>query len=186
MGTSFCIVKGGGIFLEKNFLEIGKIVAPHGLSGEVRVAPWCDDCDFLCGFKKLYFDEKGEKKVEILSAKTHKNVVRMKIAGVDSVDQAELMRGKILFMSRDDVDLPEGRFFIQDVLGLAVWDADNNVCYGKVTDVLKTGANDVYQVTDSRGKDYLIPAIEDVVCAIDVKNKTMKIRPLKGIFDDED
>lgn len=172
--------------MEKNFLEIGKIVAPHGLRGEVRVDPWCDDCDFLCGFKELYFDEKGEKKAEILFAKAHKNVVKMKIAGVNSVEQAELLRGKILFMSRDDVELPEGRFFIQDVLGLEVLDADTNVYYGKVTDVLKTGANDVYQVTDKRGKDYLIPAIEDVVCVIDVKNKTMKIRPLKGIFDDED
>ncbi len=176
----------GGIFLEKNFLEIGKIVAPHGLRGEVRVEPWCDDGDFLCGFKELYFDENGKKKAEILSAKVHKNVVRMRIAGVESVEQAELLRGKVLFMSRDDVDLPEGRFFIQDVLGLGVCDADTNACYGKVTDVLKTGANDVYQITDSRGKDYLVPAIEDVICSIDIENKTMKIRPLKGIFDDED
>ncbi len=177
---------GGGIFLGKKFLEIGKIVAPHGLRGEIRVEPWCDDGDFLCGFKELYFDENGEKKVEILFAKVHKNVVRMKIAGIDSVEQAELLRGKVLFMSRDDVDLPEGRFFIQDVLGLEACDADTNVCYGRVTDVLKTGANDVYQVTDSRGKDYLVPAIENVICSIDIKNKIMNIRPLRGIFDDED
>lgn len=171
--------------MRKKFLEVGKIVSTHGLKGDVKVEPWCDDGNFLCEFKTLYFDANGVEKVKILSAKVHKNIVLMKFFGVDSIEQAELLRGKILFMDRNDINLPSGEHFIQDILGLNVFDVDTNFCYGKVTDVLKTGANDVYQITDAKNKNYLIPVIKDVVCEVDVDNNFMKIRPLKGIFDDE-
>lgn len=171
--------------MRKKFLEVGKIVSTHGLKGDVKVEPWCDDGNFLCEFKTLYFDANGVEKVKILSAKVHKNIVLMKLFGVDSIEQAELLRGKVLFMDRNDINLPNGEHFIQDILGLNVFDVDTNFFYGKVTDVLKTGANDVYQITDANNKNYLIPVIKDVVCEVDVDNNFMKIRPLKGIFDDE-
>ena len=175
----------GGVCLKKTFLEIGKIVSTHGLVGELKVEPWCDDGDFLCKFKELYFDMCGLEKIKVLSAKPHKNIVLMKIFGVNSIEQAELLRGKILFMNRNDAKLDEGEYFIQDIIGLDVFDVDTNVCYGKITEVLKTGANDVYQITDDFGKNYLIPVIKDVVCEIDIEKSKMKIRPLKGIFNDE-
>lgn len=171
--------------MKKNFLEVGKIVSTHGLRGDVRVDPWCDSADFLCGFEELYFDGMGEEKIKISSAKAHKNVVLMKIFGVDSIEQAEALRGKVLFMDRNDVDLPDGEYFIQDILGLNVVDVDTDFCYGKITDVLKTGANDVYQITNDEGKNYLLPAIKDVICETDIDGEVLKIRPLKGIFDDE-
>ena len=172
--------------MRKKFLEVGKIVSTHGLKGDVKVDPWCDDGEFLCEFEELYLDSAGKEKIKVLSAKVHKNIVLMRLDGIDSIEKAELLRGKILFMDRDDVELPEGEHFIQDILGLGVFDVDTNRCYGKVTDVLKTGANDVYQVTSDDGKDYLIPVIDEVICEVDVDNNFMKIRPLKGIFDDED
>ena len=172
--------------MRKKFLEVGKIVSTHGLKGDVKVDPWCDDGEFLCEFEELYLDSAGKEKIKVLSAKVHKNIVLMRLEGIDSIEKAELLRGKVLFMDRDDVELPEGEHFIQDILGLAVFDVDMNHCYGKVTDVLKTGANDVYQVTSDDGKDYLIPVIDEVICEVDVDNNFMKIRPLKGIFDDED
>ena len=172
--------------MRKKFLEVGKIVSTHGLKGDVKVDPWCDDGEFLCEFEELYLDSAGKEKIKVLSAKVHKNIVLMRLEGIDSIEKAELLRGKVLFMDRDDVELPEGEHFIQDILGLSVFDVDTNRCYGKVTDVLKTGANDVYQVTSDDGKDYLIPVIDEVICEVDVDNNFMKIRPLKGIFDDED
>ena len=172
--------------MRKKFLDVGKIVSTHGLKGDVKVDPWCDDGEFLCEFEELYLDSAGEEKIKVLSAKVHKNIVLMRLEGIDSIEKAELLRGKVLFMDRNDVELPEGEHFIQDILGLGVFDVDTNRCYGKVTDVLKTGANDVYQVTSDDGKDYLIPVIDEVIREVDVDNNFMKIRPLKGIFDDED
>lgn len=171
--------------MKKQFLEVGKIVSTHGLNGDVKVDPWCDDGNFLCEFEELYLDSYGKEKIKILSAKVHKNIVLMRIDGVNSIEKAELLRGKVIFMDRNDVELSEGEHFIQDILGLDVFDVDTGTRYGKVTDVLKTGANDVYQVTSDDGKDYLIPVIEEVICKVDLNKNFMKIRPLRGIFDDE-
>lgn len=167
----------------KQYLEVGKIVGTHGLKGEVRIDPWCDGAAFLCKFKKLYYADKSE--ISVVSARPHKNVAIVMFKGINTVEQAELLRGKTVYINRDDVRLPKGTHFIQDIIGLKAYDADTNTEYGEVTDVLKTGANDVYQISKD-GKDYLIPVIPDVVIETDTENGILKIRPIKGIFDDED
>lgn len=167
----------------KQYLEAGKIVGTHGLKGEVRVEPWCDSAAFLCKFKKLYYADGTE--ISVVSAKVHKNIAILQFRNITKIEQADLLRGKIIYINRNDVRLPKNTHFIQDIIGIKVYDADSGKLYGDITDVLKTGANDVYQITNN-GKDYLIPVISDVVIETDVENKTMKIRPIKGIFDDED
>ena len=92
----------------------------------------------------------------------------------------------MLYIDRNDIELDEDVFFVQDILGCKVIDSDTKQEYGTVTDVLKTGANDVYQITDSSEKNYLIPVIDDVVISTDTDEGIIEIRPLKGIFDDED
>ena len=168
----------------KQFLEIGKIVAVQGLKGEVRVEAWCDSKEFLCEFDTLYFD-KGAKEVEIQRAHPHKNIVLMKIKGVDTVEQAQLLRNKILYMDRNDVELEEGSFFVQDLIGLEVVDGDSGESYGKICDVTETGANDVYHIKDSDGKIRLIPAIPDVVLNTDIEAGKMTIHVLEGLFDED-
>lgn len=168
----------------KQFLEIGKIVAVQGLKGEVRVEAWCDSKEFLCEFDTLYFD-KGAKEVEIQRAHPHKNIVLMKIKGVDTVEQAQLLRNKILYMDRNDVELEEGSFFVQDLIGLEVIDGDSGESYGKICDVTETGANDVYHIKDSGGKIRLIPAIPDVVLNADIESGKMTIHVLEGLFDED-
>ncbi|MBE6838651.1 MAG: 16S rRNA processing protein RimM [Ruminococcus sp.] len=168
----------------KKYLEIGKIVSTHGIKGEVRVQPWCDSSDFLCEFETLYFDE-GKKSVDIIRARVQKNVVIMQLDGVDTVEEAQNLRNKILYMDRDDVELDEGTYFIQDLIGLVCIDADGGGEIGKITDVLETGANDVYEITSAEGKKYLIPAIPDVVLETDLDGNTMTIRKMEGLFDDE-
>lgn len=169
---------------KKQFLEIGQIVNTHGLKGDVRVDPWCDGPEFICRFKTLYL--KDGSTVTIEKARVQKNVAVVKIKGIDSIEQADLLRRTVLYVNRDDVQLEEGAFFIQDIIGCEVKDADSGVIYGKVTDVLKTGANDVYQVTGDDGKDHLIPVIDEVVLDTDLDTGVITIRPIKGIFDDED
>lgn len=169
---------------KKQFLEIGQIVNTHGLKGDVRVDPWCDGPEFICQFKKLYL--KDGSTVIIEKARPQKNVAVLKLKGVDTIEQADLMRRTVLYVNREDVQLDEGEFFIQDIVGCEVKDADTNAVYGKITEVLKTGANDVYQVTDDNGKNYLVPVIDDVVIDTDIDSGVITIRPLRGIFDDED
>lgn len=170
--------------MKKQFLEVGKIVGTHGVRGELRVNPWSDSPDFLTGFKALYFDEGGEKiKVK---CRPHKNIVLMTVSGVDNVEEAEKLRGRILYIDRNDVKLPEGRNFVQDLIGCKALDADDkNIGYGEIKDVFKTGANDVYTVKKG-DKEYLVPVIDSVVVEKNVDEGYVLIRPMKGLFDDED
>ncbi len=171
--------------MKKQYLDSGKIVGTHGIKGEVRIEPWCDSPEFLCAFKKLYLDEKGQTFIEVKS-RPHKNITLAKIKGVDTIEAAEKYRGKVVYINRSDITLDEGVNFVQDLIGIEVKDAENGTVYGKITDVLRTGANDVYEITDSNNKKYLAPVIDEVVEEINVDGGFVLIRPMKGIFDDED
>ena len=171
----------------KRFLEIGEIVGTHGIKGEMRLHPWADSPEFLRRFDTLYFDSEGKQPVKITACRPHGNVVLIKIDDVDTVEKASIMRGRVLYMDRQDAGLEEGNYFIQDLIGCRVLDADNpNKSYGKLTDVSPTGANDVWHILGGDSKEYLIPAIKDVVIEVNVAEEWVRIRPLKGIFDDED
>ena len=165
----------------KQYLEIGKIVSVFGIKGEVKVQPWCDSPDFLCEFDVLYY--KSGTPVNILKSRVAKNIVVMKIEGVDTVEEAQKLRNRVLYMDRNDVELEDGSYFVQDLLSLKVIDAQTGEEYGEVSDVTETGANDVYHVKSSDGKMYYIPAIPDVVKEVDIECGTMKIIPLQGLFD---
>lgn len=168
----------------KQFLEVGQIVSTHGIKGEVRVNPWCDSPEFLKKFKTLYFDKNGEKSVKVQS-RVHGNIVLMKIEGVDTVEDASKLRNRVLYMNRKDAKIDKNTYFIQDLIDCRVIDADTGAEYGVLTDVSETGANDVWYITKD-DKEYLIPAIPSVVISTDVEKGEILIRPLKGIFDDED
>lgn len=169
----------------KEFLEVGQIVGTHGIRGEMRVNPWADSPEFLKQFKTLYYDNKGEKSVKVLAARPHGNVVILKAEGIETVEAASALRNRVLYIRRSDAKIDENSYFIEELIGCQVIDADDeSICYGTLSDVSETGANDVWHI-EKDGKEYLIPAIPDVVINADVKNNTVIIRPLKGIFDDE-
>lgn len=170
----------------KAYLELGQIVSTHGIKGEVRLNPWCDSPEFTKKFKKLYFDEEGKEGVEVLSARPHGNVAVMKLSGVDTVEAAAALRGKILYFKREEAALPKGTWFISELLGCEVLDFDDRTgCYGTITEVSSTGANDVWFVKTPAGGEVLIPAIKDVVKECDVENGKVYITPLRGLFDGE-
>ncbi|MBE6750863.1 MAG: 16S rRNA processing protein RimM [Ruminococcaceae bacterium] len=169
----------------KQFLEAGKIVGTHGIKGMLRVQAWCDSADFLKQFKYVYTDKNGENRLEIKSVQPHGNIVLMQIKGVNSIDEAEALRNKVIYISRKDAKLPEGRYFIDDLIGCKVLDFESSNELGTLTEVSSTGANDVWHITNSKG-EYLVPAIEEVIVSVDTLNSLITIKPLKGIFDDED
>ena len=113
-------------------------------------------------------------------------MVIMKIEGCDTVEEAQKLRNRILFMDRDDVELEKGCYFVQDLIGMEVRHAETGRVYGRITDVSETGANDVYTIKSEDGKEYLIPAIPDVIVKNDIENRIMTIIPLEGLFDEED
>lgn len=169
----------------KDYLETGKITSTHGIKGEVRVEPWCDSPEFLKKFKVLYFDSKGEKSVKI-AIRPHGHMAIAKIEGIDTVEEASKLRNKVLYMKRSDARLPKGKYFIAELIDCKVIDADNEEkVYGILSDVSETGANDVWHIKGEDSKEYLIPAIPSVVISTDVEAGIIKIRPLRGIFEDE-
>lgn len=170
--------------MKKQYLECAKIVTTHGIRGEVKALPWSDSPEFLLNFTALYLN-KGAEKLEIEKAHVHKNMVLIKIKGIDTMDDAIPLKGKILYVNREDVPMAEGEYFIQDLLGVAAYDVDTHKNYGKIVDVLKTGANDVYVLEDENKKQRLVPVIPSVVLNIDIEAQTMQIRPLEGLFEDE-
>jgi 16S rRNA processing protein RimM len=92
---------------QKRFLEIGKITNVHGLHGEIKVYPWCDDAAFLCSFEELYLDKNGEKSVQVQNARVQQNLVIMKFQDCNTREQAEKLKGTVLYMDREEVELEE-------------------------------------------------------------------------------
>lgn len=169
----------------KQFLEIAKIVATQGIRGEVRCQYYCDSPEVLCEFDELYLN-KGAKPVHVVRAYPHKNVVIMRIEGVDTVEKAQTLIGKLLYIDRDDAELDDDLYFIQDIIGLTVKDIDTGEVYGKISEVYQNGAADVYSIKKENGAELMFPCIDEVVKKIDVEGGEMLIKPLPGLFDDED
>ena len=167
--------------MKKEFLEAGKIVTIHGIRGEVKIMPYTDSPELLAEFDRLFIG-KEHREIIIERSRVFKSTVIAKIEGVDTPEAAEKLRNKILYMHRDDLELDDDTYFIQDLIGMEVRDADTQQVYGTIADVMQTGANDVYVIKGS-DREYLVPAIADVVISTDVNENVMTIRPLDGLFD---
>ena len=170
--------------MKKKYLEIGRIVGTRGLQGELKVEPWCDSPEVICEIKKLYINS-GETSINVKSCRAHKNMALVKVDGVNSIDEANKLRGKVLYAERCDIPKEDDSYFIQDLLGMSVVDIDSQREYGKIKEVFSTGANDVYTVKTNEGKLCYVPVIKDVVIDINLQEDKILIRPIEGIFDDD-
>lgn len=167
----------------KKYLEVGKIVNTHGIRGELKLQLWCDDAEYLKRFKTLYFDENGNKSIRLLSVRPHKNAAIIKLEGVDNMDSAEQLKNSILFADRDNAPQEEGAHYIQDIIGCEAVDAETGESYGRVNDVLNYGASDILEIKSGK-KTNLVPLVDDIVCEIDEIGGVIKIKPIKGLFDE--
>lgn len=170
-----------GIIMIKEFLESGKIVGTHGIRGAVRFQPWSDNADFLSGIKTVFLLDGTP--IDIISVKPHGNIAILELKDVKSIEDAEKLRNKVLLVKRSDIDIPDDRYFIEEIIGSNVYSEKTGELLGVLSDVSKTGANDVWHIK-KEGKEYLIPAIESVVVSVDVENDKVVINPMEGIFDE--
>lgn len=162
--------------MDKRFIEAGQVVNTHGIRGEVKIQPWSDTPDFLCGFDTIYL---GDRPYELLSARVHKSCLIASLKGVEDVNSAMLLKGKIVTVDREDVELPEGRHFIVDLIGLEVRDVDSGEVLGRLSDVLDLPANQVYVV---KGKqEHMIPAVDEFILETNVEGGYIKVRLLEGM-----
>lgn len=157
------------------FLDCGQIVNTHGLHGEVRVVPWADSPDFLLQFSTLYLDGSP---MPIRSSRTHKGSVIVLFDGVDNVDAAMLLKGKTVQLRRADAKLPEGSFFLADIIGLDVMD-ENGTKLGQLKEVLSPSRQQVYVVKGER--EILIPAVPEFILETNLNDGYIKVRLIEGM-----
>lgn len=163
--------------MKDRFLEAGIIVNTHGIAGEVKIMPWADEPEFLLDFDTLYID--GQP-VTLRSARVHKNCVLAKLAGIDSINDAMKLRNKVVHIDREDVTLEEGAFFLADLMGLDVIDADTGETLGKIADILTPPASNVY-VVKGGAKEHMIPAVEEFIVETNVDAGYLKVRLIEGM-----
>ena len=168
--------------MKKQFLEAGKIVRTHGVRGDLVVECWADSPEFVKKLKRLYFDE-GKTDAGLLSSRVHKGRLLVKLQGVDTVEQGDALRGRVLYLDRNDVTLPEGEFFLQDIIGLKAVDGETGQEYGVLAEVLPGVANGIYRIVNG-DKEYLFPAVPHMVKKIDPEAGVIQLLPIPGIFDD--
>lgn len=164
--------------MNADLITIGIIIAPHGVRGDIRIMPQTDFPNRFMAMDVCYIDG---KEYHITSARFHKQFILAKLKEVPDRNGAELLAKKEIQVRRDDlVDLPEGRYYIFDMIGLEVRNTEGQVL-GTLTDVLQPGANDVYVVSQEGEPDQLYAAIEGVIVDIDMVNRIMIVNPPEWI-----
>ncbi len=174
----------------EDFLQVGVITSPHGVHGEVKVFPTTDDVKRFSKLKECILEtKKGRETVHVRSVKYQKNMVILGFKEFATMNDVETLRQCPLLVDRKHaVKLEKDEYFIADLIGLEAQtdatDASGNCLSGKLTDVIQTGANDVYEITLSDGRVFLLPAIADCVLDVNIKKGTIKVHVLPGLLDD--
>jgi 16S rRNA processing protein RimM len=168
----------------EDLLQVGAITQPHGIHGEVKVFPATDDVRRFKKLKDVILDTGREKiTLEIEGVKFFKQYAILKFKGFDNINDIEKYKGKCLYVTRENaVKLRRDEYFIADLIGLQVYDEENNYL-GVLTNVIETGANDVYEVKFEDGRDVLFPAIKQCILDVDMENRKMKVHIMAGLLD---
>ena len=169
--------------MQKEFLEAGQIVNTHGVAGDIKVQPWSDSPEVLTDFDTLYWADQTAARVQ--KAYVHKGCVIMHLAGVDTLEQADALRQKVLYLRRADVELPEDLVFIQDILGFTVYDARTERDVGRLKDVITANpAHDLYEIERPDGGKCYVPAVAPFLTGVDLEAERITIRSIEGLLDD--
>ena len=162
--------------MKLQFLEAGEIVSSHGIRGEVKVLPWADGPEFLMDFRRVRI---AGQDYEIENCRVQKTCNLLKLKGMDTMEKAQSMRGKILQIYRDDA--PEGLVFAAELIGVRVFDGETEI--GRVEQVLDYPGNKVYVVQGEH--EYMIPAVKEFVKELDLDENAMKVKLIEGMRSDE-
>lgn len=159
------------------FLQAGEIVTTHGVRGEVKVLPWADGPEFLTDFDRVRIDG---TRYQVENCRIQKTCNLLKLRGVDTMEDAQALRGKTVEVYR--CDAPEDTIFVAELIGMTVIADGTQI--GKITDVLDYPGNKVYVV---RGKHaYMIPAVKEFILSTDMEQNCMQVHIIEGMRTDED
>ena len=155
-------------------LEVGQIVNTFGIKGELKVTPFTDDINRFDDLKKVYVKTRKDNQLyKVENVRYHKNMVLLKLEGIENPEQGELLKNAYLEIDREDaIPLEEGQYFIVDLIGLDVYTDEGNLL-GKVEDIYNTGANDIYVVKDELGKQILLPGIKEVIKEVKLDDRVI-------------
>lgn len=164
-------------------LQVGVITQTHGIRGEVKVFPTTDDANRFKKLKEVVLDTGRERlTLEIEGVKFFKQFVILKFKGYDSINDVEKYKQGKLLVTRDKaVELKKDEYFVADLIGSLVVTEEGET-FGRLKDILATGANDVYVVSREDGTEVLLPAIKDCVKAVDVEQKKMTVHIMDGLI----
>lgn len=166
----------------EQLLQVGVISSTHGVRGEVKVFPTTDDVKRFKKLKKVILDTgKEQLPLEIEGVKFFKQFVILKFRGIDNINDIEKYKGKSLLVDREHaVKLKKHEYFIADMIGMDVFTEEGEL-FGALKDVMETGANDVYIIEMTDGKEVLVPAIKQCILDVDIENRKMVIHLLEGL-----
>ncbi len=166
-----------------NYLEAGKIVNTHGLRGEVKLVPWTDSPQTFEEIDYVFIKKKtGDVRLDIERLKYQKNNLIVKFNQISSIEEAEKLKNQTVYIDRDALgELPEGVYYIADIIGLAAVDESGNAV-GTVVDIFNTGANDIYDIKREGKKNLLLPVIDDVI-TVDLENERVVVKIPEGLDD---
>ncbi len=171
----------------EELFQVGSITQTHGIKGEVKVFPLTDDITRFKNMKNLLLDtgKEGYISLEVENARPQKNLVILKFKGIDNINDIEKYKGKGLYVTKENrVSLKEDEYFRADLIGCEVFLDDSvDEVFGTVSDILETGANDVYEIELSSGGSVLVPAIKECIKNVDVDARRIDIHLLKGLMD---
>ena len=165
--------------MNPQFIPIARVIAPWGVRGEVKAEPLTDFRERFARGETVYL---RDSPLIIESSKPRGNVFILKIASIDSRDEAESIRGMALEIPSSELhSLDEGEYYHFQITGLKVFSSKGELL-GQVSDVIQTGSNDVYEVSPDSGKKFLIPATDEVIKSIDIAKGCMIIELLEGLI----
>lgn len=167
----------------ESLLQVGIISSTHGVRGEVKVFPTTDDVNRFKKLKEVLLDTGNEQlSMKIEHVKFFKQFVILKFEGIDNINEVEKYKGKSLYVTREHaVKLKKDEYYIADLIGICVSDESGEEL-GTLTDVMETGANDVYVIAMKDGRELLLPAIRQCILEVDIEQMRMKVHLLEGLL----
>ncbi len=171
--------------MKKEYLECGKIAAPHGVRGAVKIEAWCDSPSVLASLPVVYLADKsgGFSPLTPTNASVYKGAVLFSFKEIGSVDQVIALRGRTVYARRSDLPLSPGRVLVQDLLGLPVTDATDGTVYGTLREIREAPSAPLLVVDTKRG-EVLLPDVPAFVKKKD-PDKGVLVTPIPGFFDGE-
>ena len=160
--------------------ECGKILTTHGCHGGVKIESWCDSGEVLAALPAVYTRTGGElKRIALLKTAVSRNIVYATLEGVDTMEQADAMRGTVLYAKREDLNLPEGVMLIAEMKGLPVYHVQSGEKLGVLKDVIHPAHTDIYVITTDKG-EAMVPVVAEFVKNVDESG--IYLAPIEGMF----